>query len=87
MTLHTVTKRESEASEDESWASCSSESAKDTASRRMLTPVQRSSAACPHPPGFREVSSCVEKFSGKRVEDGTFKVWLHDFKKAITNCE
>ena len=57
-----MTKRESEASEDESWGSSSSESAEDTASRPMLTPVQRSSAAYPHPPGFREVSSCVKKF-------------------------
>ena len=63
--MHAVTKRESEASEDKSWASSSSESAEDTASRHMLTPDQRSSAVCPHPPGFREVSSCVEKFSGK----------------------
>ena len=84
--MHVVTKRESEAFEDESWASSSSEYAEDTASRLMLTPVQRSSAAYPHPPGFREVSSCVEKFSGKRAENGTFKVWLHDFEEAITNC-
>ena len=81
-----MTKRKSEASEDESWASSSSESAEDTASRCMLTPVERSSAACPHPPGFREVSSCVEKFSGKQAEDGTFKVSLHDFEEATTNC-
>ena len=85
-TMHAVTKHESESSEDERLASSSSESAEDTISRRTSTPVQRSSAAHPHPPGFREVSSRVEKFSGKRAEDGTFEVWLDDFEEATTDC-
>ena len=85
-TMHAVTKRESESSEDERSASSSSESAEDTISRHTSTLVQRSSTVRPHPPGFREVSSRVEKFSGKRAEDGTFEVWLDDFEEATTDC-
>jgi len=47
---------------------------------------QRHSTACPHPPGFQEVSSLVDKFLGKRTEDGTFEAWLDDFEEATTDC-
>jgi len=27
------------------------------------------------------VPNCVDKFSGKRAEDGSFEVWLDDFEE------
>ena len=65
--------------------SSSSESTKDTTSRHVLMPIQRSSTPCPHPSGFREVSSHME-FSGRQAEDDVFKVWLDDFGEATTDC-
>ena len=79
-------KKESEVSEHDGSESSSSESAGSTTSSRRSTQVPRRSAARPHPPGFREVSSRVEKFSGKRAEDGTFEVWLDDFEEATNDC-
>ena len=73
-------------SEHDGSESSSSESAGSTTSSHRSTQVQRRSAARPHPPGFREVSSCVEKFSSKRAEDGTFEVWLDDFEEATKDC-
>jgi len=52
----------------------------------MRNQRQRRSAAHPHPPGFKEVTGLVSKFSGKQAEDGTFEVWLKDFEEATTDC-
>ena len=84
--IHTVIKHESEVSKDKSSASSLFDSTKDTASRRTLTPVQRSSAGHLHPSGVREMSSHMKKFSGKRAKDDTFEVWLDDFEEPITDC-
>ena len=43
-------------------------------------------ARSPHPPEFKEVSSRVKKFAGKKAEDGMFEVWLEDFEEATTDC-
>ena len=53
MTKRIVTKQESKASEHESLMSSKSKSTNSTTSRRMSTPVQRSSAAHPHSSGFQ----------------------------------
>jgi len=79
------TKRESEEesppqSEHES---SSSESTSNTV--RSQRQLQRRTAARPHPPGFKEVSCRVDKFSGKQAEDGTFEVWLDDYVEATTD--
>ena len=89
MNAHEEVKQDLETSEHESSESSSSESTEDTnSSNSRRTPsVQRGSVSrSPHPPGFKEVSSRVEKFSGKRAEDGTFEVWLDDFEEATTDC-
>ena len=81
------TKREADqgtSPESESKGS-SSESVSSVASTHTMQ-SQRRGATRPHPPGFREVSSRVSKFSGKPAEDGTFEVWLEDFEEATTDC-
>ena len=43
-------------------------------------------ASCrPHPPGFKELSGRVEKFSG-RTGDCDFELWLEDFEEASRDC-
>ena len=81
-----VTKHESGQSDHESSESSSSESSEDTVLSASATPVRNAPKCSPHPPGFKEISSRVEKFSGKRAEDGTFEVWLDDFEEATTDC-
>ena len=84
---HEETKQESEPSDHESSeSSSSSASSESVVSRTSTTPVRSASARSPHPPGFKEISSRVEKFSGKRAEDGTFEVWLDDFEEATADC-
>ena len=81
-----VTKHESGQSDHESLESSSSQSSEDTISSASSAPVRSAPTRSPHPPGFKEISSRVEKFSGKRAEDGTFEVWLDDFEEATTDC-
>ena len=43
-------------------------------------------ASChPHPPGFKELCSRVEKFSGL-TSDCDFELWLKDFEEASRDC-
>ena len=44
---------------------------------------ERGHKQSPHPPGFREVRSRVEKFSGKQAEED-FELWLADFDEATS---
>ena len=39
-----------------------------------------------HPPGFKEMRSRVQPFSGKRGEDD-FQLWLEDFEEASADCQ
>ena len=39
-----------------------------------------------HPPGFKEVRSRVDKFTGKQADD-YFELWLTDFEEATTAYE
>ena len=86
MKVQKVTKQEEEQSDHESSELSSSESSEDTVSSASTTPVRSASTHSLHPPGFKEISSRVEKFSGKRAEDGTFEVWVDDFKEATKDC-
>ena len=40
----------------------------------------------PHPPGFREMKSRVQSFSGKKGEDD-FQLWLEDYEEASKDCQ
>lgn len=42
-------------------------------------------SCCPHPPGFKELCSQVEKFSGQ-TGDCDFELWLEDFEEASRDC-
>jgi len=39
----------------------------------------------PHPPGFRALINCMDKFSGK-LGDNDFEVWVDHFLEATTDC-
>jgi len=71
------------ASEQDSLSSASDSSS--TNSTTSSHKSKRPGTLRPHPPGFKEASSRVEKFFGKRAED-TFEVWLDDFEEATTDC-
>ena len=43
----------------------------------------RQSSKKVHPPGFREVHSCVKCFSGKKGDD--FQLWLEDYEEASSD--
>ena len=83
------TKRESEeelppqSEHDSSSSESTSSATSSTASTRTQRQIQRLTATRLHPPGFKEVSCRVDKFSGKQAE---VEVWLDNYVDATTDC-
>ena len=67
----------SDSSSDASYASGSNQ--------RGHLPNRQSRKCDPHPPGFRSLTSRIDKFSGKRGDDD-FEIWLLDFTEATNDC-
>jgi len=45
-----------------------------------------SKCADPHPPGFRALINCMDKFSG-RTGDNDYEALVDDFQEATTYCD
>ena len=81
---HSSGEEESDESSSENDSSNHSENSQHSVLHARTTP--RRSAKQPHPPGFKEIRSRIQPFSGKQGEED-FQLWLEDYEEATNDCQ
>ena len=77
----------SSSSEGDDHASSSSENSDSTSTvRSQASNKTKRVLRQPHPPGFKEMRSRIQPFSGKRGEED-FQLWLKDYEEAFADCQ